>query len=137
MAENQLNQSAFKDKHHLIQKNLDNLRSELQSISSELGVKYELPSGDANIDQGGFTDWVGGKLKGVADYLRPSDEEAFKRNTRQEIMSKLVKREITPPEGVSNYDFASSEANRLWEEQVNKVPVENQSTEDLIKTSNK
>ena len=133
VAEKQLLLPSFKDKHQLIQKSLDNYRSELQSISSDLGVEYQLPSGDATIDQSGgglsFLPWNWG------DNL--SDEEKFKRDKKKELTDLVARGEVElPKKWQSNpQKWVDMQVQKSLKDRL--VIDSNTSVEELIKISGK
>ena len=118
--ENQLKSPTFEDKYPLIQANLNTAYDELEKISTELGGSYQRPSGDASPDTGGF--WSG-VFSSIGDAFTPSDEERFKAKTRKEKMGQVASGSVELPEGVSGYQWAQSEADRLWDEKVNFDPT--------------
>tara|TARA_Y100001938_G_scaffold151019_1_gene245163 strand:+ start:1065 stop:1787 length:723 start_codon:yes stop_codon:yes gene_type:complete len=125
--ESQLKVPSLKDKHELIKSNLNTSYGELEEISKQLGEPYQRPSGDANIEQGSSI------FKTIKGWVTPSDEDAFKANTRKEIMRKIGSGELKPPSGIDGYSWARSEADRLWSEKTNKPDLSKMSREDLFK----
>ena len=111
-----------------MQADIDAWESELEEISSTLGQSYQRVSGDATIDQSG-----GGFIKGIKDFFTPSEEDSFKSKMRKEKMGQVARGEVKLPEGVSGYQWAQDEADRLWNEKTNQKPLSEQSIEELIK----
>ena len=124
----QISLTKNKDKANIMQADIDAWESELEEISSTLGQSYQRGSGDATIDQSG-----GGFIKGIKDFFTPSEEDSFKSKIRKEKMGQVARGEVELPEGVSGYQWAKDEADRLWNEKTNQKPLSEQSIEELIK----
>ena len=109
-------------------KSREQYKADLAGFEQELASNYEkldIPYNpnepvDASPDTGGF--WSG-VFSSIGDAFTPSDEERFKAKTRKEKMGQVASGSVELPEGVSGYQWAQSEADRLWDEKVNFDPT--------------